>query len=130
MQYLHCPAKAAKKIQYTSPSGTQVSTHMSTPIDDVATSIMRLGDNLAKIDHKGLPWAKEHVLPLTSAFSCKALYSNTLVSTMGYFIIVSNQIMHPDVKYDKICKLREKFCGVLFFFPAMSDKTNNIVLVF
>lgn len=65
---------------------------------------------------------KEHVLLLTSALCCKTLYSNTFVSTMGYFITVSNQIMHPDAKYNKKCKSREKFCGVFF---SMSDKTNN-----
>jgi len=76
---------------------------------------------LAKRDHKGLPGAQEHVLLLTS--SARLCTQNTFVSTMGYFIIVSNQIMHPAMKCNKTCKSREKFCGV-FFFSAMSDKTN------
>lgn len=101
MCHIHTALQMLQETEFTSPSGKQISAHMATPMDDVATSKMRLGDNLAKIDHKGLRGAQEHVLLLTSALCCKTLYSDTFVSTMGYFLIVSNQIMHPDVKYNK-----------------------------
>lgn len=35
-------------------------------------------------------------------------------------MVVSHQKMHPDVKYNKICKIKGNF-----FVFAMSDKTNN-----
>lgn len=54
MCHIHTALQTLQETEFTSPSGKQVSTHMATPMDDVATSNMRLGDNLAKIDHKGL----------------------------------------------------------------------------
>lgn len=46
-----------QKTEYPSSSGRLVSIPVATPMDDIAPSNTRLGDNLAKTDHKDLPGA-------------------------------------------------------------------------